>query len=92
MDNIVPLFGEINPNAVVDEVLNKEHKMQETLDGFNEVKEKFDNVIIIGSSADGRFYYSASSGDARQILFDIESAKQMTLDYAMAFRPIGDNE
>jgi len=94
VDNVVPLFGEINPNAVyADGIDTKDYKMDEVLEGFMNIKDKFDNVVIIGSSQSGNFYFSASSGDIRQILFDIESAKQMTMDHGMAFRPVdGEDE
>ena len=92
-DNIIPLFGSIDPDAVHGDGLDtKDYSLENVLKGFNEVKDKFENVIIIGSSSRGNFYFSASSGDIRQILFDLESAKQMTMDHGMAFRPIGDED
>ena len=92
MADVISLFGgnvdDINPNAVHGEgLVTKDFNKDDVINGFLERKNDFDEVVIIASAKNGHFYFAASSGDIRQTLYDIESAKHMLMNYGSQFHP-----
>lgn len=93
MADIVSLFGgnveDINPNAVHGEGLRtKDFDKDDVINSFLDKKDTFDDICIVASSKAGHFYFSSNSGDIRQSLYDLESAKHMLMNYGSQFHAI----
>lgn len=86
MADVISIFGGAIP-AQEDGLVTKDFNKDDVLNGFLERKDDFDDVVIIGSAKDGKFYFAASSGDIRQTLYDLESAKHMLMNYGSQFHP-----
>lgn len=68
----------------VKEVFNVDIPIDKVIEGVEAIKENLDCLILIGSAADGTFYFASSSGDNRQVLYDIESAKMILMSSSIS--------
>lgn len=93
MADVVSLFGDPVPEVeMINGIEVQDFQKETVLDAFLLKKDDYDDVVIIGSSRDGKFYFAASSGDVRQTLYDLESAKHMLMSFGAQFRSAGENE
>lgn len=76
------------PGTTMEEIEPREVDIQieNVLEGLFNIKDKLDNLLVVGSSNDGHFYFASSSGDARQIIYDLESAKHVAMNYGINLR------
>ena len=76
------------PGTTMEEVEPREVdvKIDNVIEGLMSIKDNIDNLIVIGSSNDGHFYFATSTGDSRQIIYDLESAKHVAMQYGVSLR------
>lgn len=87
MDDKVIQFPGTSLVEVEPEVSNvNDVNIDNVIDGLLAIKDKIDNLIVIGSSEDGHFYFATSSGESRQIIYDLESAKHIAMQYGINLR------
>ena len=86
MDDKVIQFPGSTPIEILEEVEDVDVSIENVLKGLESIKEKIDSLIVIGSSEDGHFYFASSSGDSRQIVYDLESAKHVAMQYGINLR------
>jgi hypothetical protein len=88
MADVISLFGTPTPEPeMINGIEVVTFQKDEVIEAFLNKKDEFDDVVIIASSKDGKFYFASSSGDIRQTLYDIESAKHMLMNYGSQFHP-----
>ncbi len=93
MADVVSLFGNPVPDAeMVNGIEVQDFQKDGVIEAFVSKKDEYDDVVIIGSSRDGKFYFAASSGDVRQTLYDLESAKHMLMSFGAQFHAAEDGE
>ena len=86
MDDKVIQFPGSTPIEILEEVEDVDVSIENVLKGLESIKDKIDSLIVIGSSEDGHFYFASSSGDSRQIVYDLESAKHVAMQYGINLR------
>ena len=92
MADVISLFGDPVPEVeMINGVEIQNFVKDDVIDAFVLKKDEYDDVLIIGSSRDGKFYFASSSGDVRQTLYDLESAKHMLMTYGSQFQ-MGEDE
>lgn len=84
MDENIIQFPGTTPVEIEPE--NEDVSIENVLLGLMHIKDKLDNLIVIGSAEDGRFYFASSTGDSRQIIYDLESAKHVAMQYGINLR------
>ncbi len=68
-DKVVEFTGSTRLDLPVDTILSKVKKA------------KLDEIIVIGFDEEGDFYFASSKGDGGDMLWLLEKAKKMLLDY-----------
>lgn len=86
MDDKVIQFPGTTPVEIEDTPMTEDVAIENVIKGLEGIKDKIDNLIVIGSSDDGHFYFASSSGDSRQIVYDLESAKHVAMQYGINLR------
>lgn len=86
MDDKIIQFPGTAPTDNYETTETRDVSIDNVLLGVENIRDKIDNLIVIASSEDGHFYFASSSGDSRQIIYDLESAKHVAMQYGINLR------
>lgn len=92
MAEVINLFDKAPITEVNGVFAGPEANVDNMIAALTEAKNELDHLIVIGSSGDGKFYFASSGGDTRQIVYDLETAKQITMSAALQHRFYDDEE
>jgi hypothetical protein len=79
-NKVVSIFGgEITPEHIFDneDDFGGKVDINKVLDGAKDLG--LEELVLIGRHSDGRFYFASTSGNAAQVVFDLESAKHILI-------------
>ena len=73
-----------------NETMEEDIGVKEVLASFASSQDKFEEVLVIGITPDGRISWGSSSDDLRSVLWTLKAMERITMDLSLGLVPDDD--